>query len=346
MYVILFLVILFLIVNLPGYIRKQLTQTIADESCKARDSLQLSQLNLISKIEWMRLYPLKKILFGALWLLCLFISVRGIFVTLNDYRTTFLWLTIIFWTITILTANKVWRYIRLSYHSIPVLNHTQTKEELKESLQGECFEKVSFQHKLLRKYFHVLLSENWAIIDGFLISRKVVKKIYFLHESPIVNYEQIKFVYFNGEEFHLPTERRYADEKRQKELSELLHKISQEVIEREEAVNTSRKKDRDILYWNMNYKGKFRRTLWFIPIVVILCFITPLFMGRFWFIYDAVLIVILAGQLWYNYNMKKVEEKIETGEYIICPNCKKPLYKDENSCPHCHFEIHASKEER
>ena len=33
-------------------------------------------------------------------------------------------------------------------------------------------------------------------------------------------------------------------------------------------------KDKSIIYWNMNYKGKFRRTLWFIPLVVILCFLT------------------------------------------------------------------------
>ena len=60
MYGIIFVAILFLIVNLPGYIRKQLTQTIAEESEKARDHFQLSQLNQLSKIEWLRLYPLKK----------------------------------------------------------------------------------------------------------------------------------------------------------------------------------------------------------------------------------------------------------------------------------------------
>lgn len=309
MYGIIFVAILFFIANLPAYIRKRLTQKIADESVNARDSLRLSQLNLISKIEWLRFYPLKKISLGALWIVCLFVSIRGIFVTLNDYRTTFLWLTIIFWAITLLTARKVWRYIKLPYHCMPVLNHIKTKEELKEALQGECFEKVLFQYKLLRKYFHVLISENWVVIDGFLISRKAVKKIYYLHESPIVNYEQIKLVYFNDEEFCLPSERVSANVMRQTEISKLLQKISPEVIEKAEDVDTSGKKDKSVIYWNMNYKGKFRRTLWFIPIVVILCFLTPVFMGSFWLVYDIILVAVLIWQLRYTYKRMKTEEK-------------------------------------
>ncbi|MDY4671179.1 MAG: hypothetical protein SO415_14510 [Oliverpabstia sp.] len=340
--VILFIIILIVIVNTPSYIRKHLTQEIAAESCNYRDNHQLSEWNPLSKIEWLRLYPLKKVLFGIFWLVCLYISVRGIFLTVNNPRKTFIFLTVIFCAITLFTARKVWRYIRLPYHCIPVLNHIQTKEEIKEALQGECFEEVPFQHHWLQKYFKVLLSQNWAIIDGYLISRKAVKKIYFLHEDPVVNYIQIKFVYFNGEEFCLPSEKFYTDEKRENEVSAFLHKISQEVIEKADEENLSRKKDKSVVYWNMNYKGKFRRTLWFIPVVIILCFLTPYFMGRFWFVYDIILVAVLIGQLWYTYNMKKVEEKIETGDYMICPNCKKPIYKDENSCPHCHFDVHSS----
>lgn len=298
--------ILFFLVNFPKYVRKHLTQKIAVESCKARDSFQLAQWNPISKIEWLRLYPLKKFLIGGLWIVCLFGSVRGILVTLNNPRTIYIFLAIMFWIITPLTARKVWRYIRLPYHCIPILNHTQTKEELKESLQGECFEKVIFEHEILRKYFYVLLSENWVIIDGYLIPRKGIEKIYYLHESPVWNYERIKLIYSNGEEFRFPSDRQTADELRQTEISNLLHKISPVVIEKE---STARKKDKSIVYWNMNYKGKFRRTLWFIPVVVILCFLTPLFMGNFWFIYDVILVIVLIWQLRYTYKMMKIEEK-------------------------------------
>lgn len=312
MYVIIFIAILFLIVNLPSYIRKHLMQQIADESSKARDNLQSSQLNFLSKIEWLRFYPLKKLLLAAIWLICLFIAIRGIFITINDTRKTFIFLTVLFWGIVIFKARKIWRYIRLPYHSVPVLNHTKTKEELKELLQGEYFEKVIFEHKILSQYFYVLISKNWVIIDGYLIPRNGIEKIYYLHESPIANYEQIRLIYSNGEEFRFPSDRKTANELRQKEISNLLHKISPVVIEKaEDETNTSRKKDKSIIYWNMNYKGKFRRTLWFIPIVIILCILMPLCMGRFWIIYDIFLIAVLVWQLWYNYQMMKVEEQRE-----------------------------------
>lgn len=51
MYGIIFVVLLFVIFNSPKYIRKKLTEQIADESNKAKDNLQTSQLNFLSKIE-------------------------------------------------------------------------------------------------------------------------------------------------------------------------------------------------------------------------------------------------------------------------------------------------------
>ena len=114
MYTLIFLAILVFLVNLPDYVKKHLTQKIAVESCEARDNFQLAQWNPITKIEWLRLYPLKKVFMGGLWSFCLYASVRGIFVTVNDYHTSFLWLTIFFWAITLLSVRKVWRYIRFN----------------------------------------------------------------------------------------------------------------------------------------------------------------------------------------------------------------------------------------
>ena len=183
MYGIIAVALIFVFANLPQYIRKQLTEKIADESSKAKENLQTSQLNFLTKIEWLKFYPLKKILLGVIWLVCLFYAVRGVFMTINDPRGVFIFLTVLFWLITIFTARKIWRYIKLSYHCVPVLNHIKTKEELKESLQGECFEKVLFEHNILRKYFPVLISENWVVMNGRLFPRHGVEKIYYLHEN-------------------------------------------------------------------------------------------------------------------------------------------------------------------
>ena len=119
--------------------------------------------------------------------------------------------------------------------------------------------------------------------DAFFQEMKLKKSKDYLHKGSIRNYEQVKFIYSNGEEYQFPGSNEWReDELRQTEVSNLLHKICPVVIENAEDINTaSQKKEKSVVYWNMNYKGKFRRTLWFIPLVVILCFLTPLFMGKF-----------------------------------------------------------------
>ena len=147
-------------------------------------------------------------------------------------------------------------------------------------------------------------------MNGRLFPRHGVEKIYYLHESPVWNYEQIRFIYSNGEEYLTPSDRQTVDELRQTEISNLLHKICPVVIEKAEDINTtSNKKDKSIIYWKMNYKGKFRRTLWMIPFVIILCILLPLCLGSSWIIYDIIMIAILVWQLWYTYNKMKLEEK-------------------------------------
>ena len=53
-------------------------------------------------------------------------------------------------------------------------------------------------------------------------------------------------------------------------------KDTQNKTNTQDKTDTSNKKDKSIIYWNMNYKGKFRRTLWMIPFVIILCILLPL----------------------------------------------------------------------
>lgn len=48
-----------------------------------------------------------------------------------------------------------------------------------------------------------------------------------------------------------------------------------------------------------------------IPVITILCFITPLFLGKFCFVCDIILVVVLICQLNYTYKMMKVEENLK-----------------------------------
>lgn len=162
----------------------------------------------------------------------------------------------------------------------------------------------------------MLLSENWAVIEGTLISRTSIQQINFVHDIPGRKSTRIQIKYRNGEEFHLRSQSLYARGEHAAEMLNVLKKVAMQetdlenetpvIIENTEIVE---KKDKDLIYWNMNYRGKFKRTLCFIPVVVILCFLTPLFMGNFWMIYDILLVFILILQLVYTYRKMKEESQ-------------------------------------
>ena len=339
MVIILVFVALFLIVNLPIYTRKYLTQSIANYC--ARKQGQGVQINCLSRIEWLRLYPLKKVCLVLLWGICLWIAVGGTILTIRDSRRTYVLLTAIFWIITLTSLYPLWKYICLPYHCAVVLNKTQSKQELKAALQGECFEKVNFEHKSLSRDFYVLMSKNWVVIDGYMIPRHGIEKIYYLHEPPFVRHEQIQFVFSNGETFFLHSDGSPDNELRQKEIANLLHQICPLVIEKEkDDPQASMRKDQALLYHRMNYKGKFRRTLWFVPAVIALNILMPICFGKIWILYDLFMIGVLVWQLFYTYKMKGIEEKMQTGEYKICPYCKRLVLKQETFCSHCHHDVH------
>ena len=60
MYGIIAVALIFILANLPQYIRKQLTEKIADESSKAKENLQTSQLNFLTKIEVAKIVTIEK----------------------------------------------------------------------------------------------------------------------------------------------------------------------------------------------------------------------------------------------------------------------------------------------
>lgn len=69
-----------------------------------------------------------------------------------------------------------------------------------------------------------------------------------------------------------------------------------------------RMNDIHFVYWKLNAKEKFQRTMYMIPFVVILCFLTPFFMREKWVISDITLIVLLVWQLIDTY-IKMIKEK-------------------------------------
>lgn len=99
-----------------------------------------------------------------------FLSGHGDFgdrVIFESSDTDSLWVIPLLFAVAALTAKKAWRYILTPYHCMPVLNRILSKEQMKKLLVGEHFREVSFEDEDLKKYVPVLVSENWALIEGF-----------------------------------------------------------------------------------------------------------------------------------------------------------------------------------
>ena len=73
------------------------------------------------------------------------------------------------------------------------------------------------------------------------------------------------------------------------------------------------KKDKSLIYWNMNYKGKLRRTWVMLPICIVVGVIAPFYTANQYgsvmvgIVFDIVLAVVFVLQLLYNMKMAKRE---------------------------------------
>lgn len=70
-------------------------------------------------------------------------------------------------------------------------------------------------------------------------------------------------------------------------------------------------KGKIVSYWELDYKGKFKRTLWILPFAVILCFVFPLIIENpvLAIGFPIVSIIIFIVQLSYTYIMWKKHDK-------------------------------------
>lgn len=225
--IILLILIYILIANIPEFVKKHLTHKIAIDSEKSQNNFNSSKYNPLPIIEWIRLYPLKKMLLALLWLFSLFITFICLQLVFEDPSKGNLFFTFCSFILIFIIAFK---YIKLSYHCIPVLNQLYSKKELKAALKGEYFKEKPFNHKWLQKNFYVLTSKNWVLINGYLISRKAIKKIYFTQTDITESYVDIYLVYFNDKKFKIPTNYYNDDEQCHNELVSFLHTLTANVI--------------------------------------------------------------------------------------------------------------------
>ena len=149
-------------------------------------------------IEWIHFYPLKKLLILGLWGFGVVLVLRGFWVTaagkIEMDGELFLFLLGIA-VLVVALFQKMRRYVCTPYRNIPVLNQILSKKQLEQLLDGEHFESIEFEDDAMKKYLEIYRSQNWMLIGGKLISKKLALWVTVDRSK---NDTLLKILYLNG----------------------------------------------------------------------------------------------------------------------------------------------------
>ena len=124
----------------------------------------------LKKLEWQRLYPVKKLLFLGAWLFCVFIFVAAIILLVRDGNRENLWLGILCGIAAFVMSCPMIKYIRISYHGMPYFNRIFTKCELEELVKNEKFYPI--ENTMDKKVLGLLKSgTHWLYAGDRLIAK-------------------------------------------------------------------------------------------------------------------------------------------------------------------------------
>ena len=156
---------------IPPLLNRQIARGLEKEG--------LSGKNLMRRIEWIRFYPLKKLLvcglwgFGALLLVLAAVRMAAGTIVMDGEMIFFLLLTAV---LTVVFFPRVKKYVQKPCHCAPVLNEILTKKQIEELLEGERFERIAFEDADMERYVDIYRSRSWMVIGGRLISKKLAFK--------------------------------------------------------------------------------------------------------------------------------------------------------------------------
>lgn len=178
-----------------AWIPQLLNQWIArrllrDEPMSGKQQVQI--------IEWIHFHPLKKLLIFGLWGFGVVLVMRGIWVTatgkieMDGELFLFLLGTAV---LVVALFQKIRRYVCAPYRNIPVLNQILSKKQLEQLLDGEHFEPIEFEDEAMKKYLEIYQSQNWMLIGGKLLSKKLALWVTMNRPG---NYASLNVLYLNG----------------------------------------------------------------------------------------------------------------------------------------------------
>lgn len=178
-----------------AWIPQILNQWIARLLLREKTMSGKQQLKII---EWIHFYPLKKLLVLGLWGFGVVIILCGIWgaATGEVEMDGQFFLSLLCIAVLVVTLfQKIKRYICTPCHSVPVLNQILSKEQLEQLLEGERFEKIPFEDTAMKQYLDIYRSQNWMLIGGKLISKKLALWVTMDRSK---NDTLLKVLYLNG----------------------------------------------------------------------------------------------------------------------------------------------------
>lgn len=178
-----------------AWIPQLLNQWIArrllrDEPMSGKQQVQI--------IEWIHFQPLKKLLIFGLWGFGVVLVLRGIWVTATgkiEMDGEFFLFLLGTAVLVVALFQKMRRYVCAPYQNIPVLNQILSKKQLEQLLDGEHFEPIEFEDEAMKKYLEIYRSQNWMLIGGKLLSKKLALWVTMNRPG---NYASLKVLYLNG----------------------------------------------------------------------------------------------------------------------------------------------------
>ena len=160
----------------------------------------------MEQIEWIRFYPLKKLILALLWLLCAVVSamafqvyiLAGMLVVWDAEDIGF---TLFICLLTAASSVPVARYLLLQYHSMPRLNRILSKKEMDGLMEREHFQRVQFSNEALNRFHPIYRSMNWLVVDGTAISKRlavIAQLNCHFHRHHGLRYVWLEVYYLNG----------------------------------------------------------------------------------------------------------------------------------------------------
>ena len=182
---------LFGIAWIPQFLNQWITRRLlCDKPMSGKQQAQI--------IEWIHFYPLKKLLILGLWGFGVVLVLRGFWVTATGKiemdGELFLFLLGIA-VLVVALFQKMRRYVCVPYRNIPVLNQILSKKQLEQLLDGEHFEPIEFEDEAMKKYLEIYRSQNWMLIGGKLLSKKLALWVTMYRPG---NDTSLNVLYLNG----------------------------------------------------------------------------------------------------------------------------------------------------